>query len=240
MDQGISRRAMVGTVLAAGGAAAAGWMGGVAPVAAAGAAPPTAADEVGAVIADEVNESVREMVRRPGPGARRFGGSLRMYAAHGRSKGLDQRVAKYFRDRIRTEGRDAVLLGEPDWAYLQAEARRLGVDQLTPSPVDMAARKRALDAMLAGKYTAFLDAAAKEITRRSHDFDARNIQGLRPVLFADGPCIATMEMEGWAQMLTRVACTTSLVIWGDVPVCAVAIGAWVGIWIVNQESGCHS
>jgi len=240
MEQVINRRSVLGSVLAVGAASAAGFFGGESRVAAAGAAPRQGGDELSGIIVDEVHQAVREMVRRPGPGARRFSGALRTYAAHGRARGLDQGISKYYRDLIGTQGRDVVLLAEPDWTYIRAEARKLGLDDVTPTPVDMAARGRALDAALSGKYTAFLDVVAKECDSRSHRLDERNVQGLRPIFDRDGPCIAMMEMENWASMFTRFACATSLVFWGDVPVCAAATGAWIGIWVVNQESGCHS
>lgn len=240
MEQVINRRSMLGSILAVGGASAVGLLSGELPIAAAGAPAKASADELSNIIVDEVHQGVREMAVRPGPGARRFAGALRMYAAHGRAKGLDQGMAKYYRDLVAAQGRDAVLLAEPDWAYIRAEARKVGLDDITPTPVDLAARGRALDAVLAGKYTAFLDVVAKDCDTRSHKLDERNVQGLRPIFDRDGPCIVTMEMENWAQMFTKVACMASIAVWGDAPVCAAATGAWLGIWIVNQESGCHS
>lgn len=240
MEQVINRRSVLGSVLAVGAAGAAGFFGSESRVAAAGAAPKTGPDELSGIIVDEVHQGIREMVAHPGPGARRFAGALRTYAAHGRARGLDQGIAKYYRDLIATEGRDAVLIAEPDWAYIRAEARKLGVDDITPTPVDMAARGRALDAALAGKYTAFLDVVAKDCDTRSRRMDERNVQGLRPIFDRDGPCILTMEMENWASTFSKFACASSLVIWGDVPVCAASTGAWIGVWVVNQVNGCHS
>ena len=240
MEQVINRRSMMGSVLAVGAAGAAGFFGGAAPAAAAAAAGKSGGDELSTVILSELHQGVREMVVRPGPGARRFAGALRTYAAHGRARGLDQAVAKYYRDLVAVQGRDAVLLAEPDWGYIRAEAQKLGVDNITPTPIDMAARGRALDAVLAGKYTAFLDVVAKDCDTRSRRLDERNVQGLRPIVDYDGPCIATMEMENWASIVSRFVCATSFVIWGDVPVCAAATGAWIGVWVVNQASGCHA
>ena len=227
---------MVGSVLAAGAAGAAGWIGGVEPLEAAGKAP----DDLTRVIGEEIRQSVREMSKRPGPGARRFAGALKMYAANGRSRRMDDEVAKYYRQRVATEGRDAVLIEEPDWAFVQAEVRNLGIDRITPTPIDMASRSRALDAMLAGKFTAFLDHVAKDVDSRSLRMDERGVPGVRPVIYRDAACIATMEMENWASWCIRISCATSVVFWGDVPVCAAAIGVWAGIWLANQSDGCHS
>jgi hypothetical protein len=241
MDQVMNRRAMVGSVLAAGAAGAVGWLGGLEPLqaAAAAAAPASTPDDLTLVIGEEIRQSVREMTRRPGPGARRFAGALKVYAAHGRARRTDQAMANYYRQLVATEGRDAVLATDPDWRLLQAEARNLGIDRVTPTPMDMASRGRALDAMLSGKFTMFLDRVATEVDGKSHRMDERNVPGVRPIVYRDAGCIASMEMENWASWAIRLSCATSFMIWGDVPVCAVAVGVWAGVWLANEGDGCH-
>ncbi len=240
MKQEISRRAMVGSVMAAGAAGTVGWFRGWDTLDAAGpaAAAPTAPDELTIVIGDEVRHAVREMTQRPGPGARRFAGALRMYAANGRAHGMDQGVANYYRTLVKTQGRDAVLSIEPDWKMLQAEARALGIDRVAPMAIDMPSRARALDAMLAGKFTAFLDRAAVEVDARSQRLDERGVPGVRAIVYRDAACIRTMEMENWAQWGVKVTCAFGWVVY-DVPVCAAAVGTWAGIWLVNELEGCH-
>lgn len=243
MKHEISRRAMVGSVVAAGAAGTVGWFRGWDTADAAGAAgaagaAPTAPDELTVVIGEEIRHAVREMTQRPGPGARRFAGALRMYAANGRAHGLDQGVADYYRTLVKTQGRDAVLSIEPDWAMLQAEARALGIDRVTPMAIDMPSRARALDAMLAGKYTAFLDRTALEVDARSKHLDERGVPGVRPIVYSDAACIRTMEMENWAQWGVKVVCAFGWVVY-DVPACAAAVGAWAGVWLVNELEGCH-
>ena len=240
MKQEISRRAMVGTVMAAGTAGAVGWFRGWDAIDAAAPPAPAAAasDELTVVIGEELRQAVREMTQRPGPGARRFAGALRMYAANGRAHGMDQGVANYYRSLVRAQGRDAVLAIEPDWAMLQAEARALGIDRVTPAAIDMPSRARALDAMLAGKFTAFLDRAAVEADAKSKHLDERGVPGVRPIVYRDAACIRTREMENWAQWAVKVSCALGWVV-ADVPVCAAAVGAWAGVWLVNEMDGCH-
>ena len=240
MKHEISRRAMVGSVVAAGAAGTVGWFRGWDGVDAAAttAAAPPAADELTVVIGDEIRQAVREMTQRPGPGARRFAGALRMYAANGRAHGMDQSVANYYRSLVKAQGRDAVLAIEPDWAMLKAEARALGIDRVTPMAIDMPSRARALDAMLAGKFTAFLDHAAVEVAAKGKHLDERGVPGVRPIVYRDAACIRTMEMENWAQWGVKVACALGWVAF-DVPVCAAAVGIWAGVWLANELDGCH-
>lgn len=240
MKQQISRRAMVGSVMAASAAGAVGWYRGWDVIDAAAPAAPAAAasDELSVVIGEEIRKAVKEMTQRPGPGARRFAGALRMFAANGRAHHMDEGVANYFKSLVKAQGREAVLAVEPDWTMLQAEARALGIERVTPMAIDMPARVRALDTMLAGKFTAFLDHTALEVDAKSKHLDEREVPGVKPIIYRDAACIRTMEMENYAQWTVKVTCALGWVVY-EVPVCAAAVGAWAGIWLVNEMDGCH-
>jgi hypothetical protein len=222
-------------VVAVGAGGLAGLMSSRDSLAAAAAQP----DALSAVISAEIKAAIKEMTQRPGPGARRFAGALRVFAANARAHGVDASVAEQYRNLVKAQGRDAVLLSEPDWTTVREQARQLGIERFTPSPVNMAARSKALDALLAGQFTAFLAQAADEVDAVSHRLDERAVPGLRPVVYGDAACIRTMQMEGWADTAMKITCAAAGIFVIEFPVCAEAIGVFIGIWSVNEYNGCH-
>lgn len=236
----MNRRTALGAVAAAGAAGLTGLLGGSSVLSAAakkGEAAPS--DQLGPVIADEINNSVRDLIRYPGPGARRFAGALRMHAAHFRSKGGDEQLAEYYASLVRAQGRDSVLMLEPDVAAIRATARQLGIDHYTPSPINPTANAAVLNGLLAGQYTNYLRKAASRLDESSTRFETRNTPGLRPVVYNEAPCIRTMEMEDWAWWGMKLTCAAAPFIPVDAPLCATATAIYLGVWAANQIEGCH-
>lgn len=240
MNRQVNRRTALGAVVAASAAGLAGVLGGASVLSAAprkGEAAPI--DPLGPVITDEINNAVRELIRHPGPGGRRFAGALRLHAAHFRAQGGDERTAEYFASMVRTQGRDSVLMSEPDLATVRAQARQLGIDNYTPSPIDPVVNAAVLNGLLAGQYSTFLGKAAARVDEASTRFERRNTPGLRPVVYNEGPCIRTMEMENWAWWGMKLTCVAAPFIPVEAPLCATATAIYLGVWAANQIEGCH-
>lgn len=240
MNGQMNRRTALGAVVAASAAGLAGVLGGSSVVSAAARKGVPAQDNLlGPVIADEITKSVRELTRHPGPGARRFAGALRLHAAHARAQGVDEWMAEDFASQVRAQGRDSVLMLEPDLAVVRAQARQLGIEHYTPSPIDSVANVAVLNGLLAGQYSNFLRKAASRLDEASTRFETRNTPGLRPVIYDDAACIRTMEMENWAWWAMKVTCAAAPFIPGDAPFCPVATAIYLGVWAANQIEGCH-
>ena len=84
---------------------------------------------------------------RPGEAARRLAATARLLAAHQESGDAD--LQRRLQSAIRRDGREALLRAEGDPAMLAAEAREFGFERVPAAePFDLAARERALDALL--------------------------------------------------------------------------------------------
>lgn len=240
MNGQMNRRTALGAVVAAGAAGLASVVSGSSVLSAAprrGQSAPN--DPLGPVIADELENSVRELIRHPGPGGRRFAGALRVHAAHFRAQGGDDKLAEHFAAMVRTQGRDSVLMLEPDMAAVRSAARRLGIEHYTPSPIDPAVNAAALTGLLAGQYSKFIERSADKMDEASAKLEARNTPGLRPVIYYDADCIRYMEVESWAWWVMKVSCEAVPIFEGAGPACAAATVVYFGVWAVNQMEGCH-
>lgn len=240
MQGQMNRRTALGAVMAAGAAGLAGVVSGTSVLSAAarkGESAPN--DPLAPVIAHELENSVRELIRHPGPGTRRFAGALRVHAAHFRAHGGDEKLAEYFAAMVRTQGRDSVLMMEPDATALRAAARRLGIEHFTPSPIDPAVNAAVLNGLLAGQYSNFVDRAATKMDEAGAKFEARNTPGLRPVIYYEADCIRYMELESWAWWSMKVSCASVAVFEPATAICAAAAVVYYGVWATNQIEGCH-
>lgn len=88
--------------------------------------------------------------------AKRFAGTTRLLAAHGRGHGLDSTIQQEFRQAVAAKGRNGALLLELDSAHIAHEMQmRFGVDisetlRLAPI-VDPRVKEKFLDDILAGR-----------------------------------------------------------------------------------------
>lgn len=235
MSEGMSRRAALGTVFTVGAGGVIGAFRGWGGVEAAERRP----NALAGAINQEIREGVREMTRRPGPGARRFAGGLRVFAANAQAQGLDEKVAEYYGNLVQQQGRDALVFSEPNWAAVADEARLLGIDRFTPPTFDPKLRAESVDAMLAGQFTSVLAQAATQLEAMSLRMDRRGVPGIRGVVFGGAACIRTMEMENWASTAMKITCAATGLFFIEAPICAEATGIFLGIWLANELEGCH-
>jgi len=121
------------------------------------------------IVHDELVRQLKDGVRalrgpRPGEAARRLAATARVLAAH--QAGGDADLQRRLQAAIRRDGREALLRAEADPAMLAAEAREFGFERVPPAePFDLAARERALDALLKHGASPALRSAADAFDR---------------------------------------------------------------------------
>jgi len=122
-------------------------------------------DIVHAELVRQLKDGVRALRGpRPGEAARRLAATARVLAAH--QAGGDADLQRRLQAAIRRDGRDALLRAEANPAMLAAEAREFGFDRVPPAePFDLAARERALDALLKNGASPALRSAADALDR---------------------------------------------------------------------------
>ena len=107
---------------------------------------------------------------RPGEAARRLAATARVLAAH--QEGADAELQRRLQAAIRRDGREALLRAEPNPAMLAAEAREFGFERVPPAePFNLAARERALDALLKQGASPALRSAADALDRLARSLE---------------------------------------------------------------------
>lgn len=163
VESNVSRRRLLGSALTLGAGTA---IGSTVSFPSMG-VPLTAGDRD--LVHDELVRQLKDGVRglrgaRPGEAARRLAATARLLAAH--QAGGDADLRRRLQAAIRRNGREALVRAEADPAMLAGEARAFGFDRVPPAePFDLAARERALDALLKHGASPALRSAADALER---------------------------------------------------------------------------
>ena len=153
----------------------------------------------------QARDGVKAMRTRPGEGLRRVAGSLRIFAAHAKSRKHDQRIAQQLRTVIRKHGREALVYGSLDPTAVNSEFRALGIARpfpvLAPNPK---VREELLDDLLAGRFSARVVSFAELLERQGTDIDRAGVAVL-PVRRIPGCMQLEMQMSQ-AQAMMLIFC----------------------------------
>jgi hypothetical protein len=186
------------------------------------------------LVEDEIRRQVRDSVHglrgaRRGEAARKLASAVRMAAAHFRAKGLDVTVRRQLQAQTRRDGRDAFLRRELDPQRLAAELREFGITTpLPPLAIDIRARARMLDDMLANGISNKLESTAAAIERLATLLDDRPIVPIN--LRQQCPDVSGYVL--FVEMAMASLC------FFNIAACAIFTGMYAGLRISLWAIGC--
>jgi hypothetical protein len=111
------------------------------------------------------------MRTRPGEGTRQIASALRLRAAHGKTQKLDAEIGQALRRAIRLNGRQALLLSQPDPEQFRAEMAAAGFPNAVLPVIDVVEREKLLTALLTTGYTGVLAKLATQLEEQAEVLD---------------------------------------------------------------------
>jgi hypothetical protein len=191
-----------------------------------------AGDPVTLALRKQMQDAVKALHgnARQGEAARKLAATLRLVVAHGTATGLDAAIKSSLRAQIRSLGRDAVVTAEIPEAQLANELRQFGVAAPPRTPVDYAARNRALNDLLANGFTPRLQAAADFFDKVSAQLDETAV--LRPIALRKDSvnCADIASVRNGLADYMSLVCAFAWMGPAAADLCMAAAGAWAGAY----------
>jgi hypothetical protein len=179
----------------------------------------------------QMDRHILAFVKRPrGEHLRGIADALRALAAHEVSSGTDAKLGAALRAKIRDEGEQALLLAEPNWAELDALAKRYGVPADRMS-IPWEIRKQALDRLLQTGLASEWRRTAAMFDRVSVDVDRRHL-ARRQV----NECATITNQLFYMEAMVAFACIAAIWICGLC--CATTTTAYYAWRATAQSFGC--
>jgi hypothetical protein len=138
-----------------------------------------------------------KMRTRPGEGTRQIASALRLRAAHGKAQKLDTQIAQSLRRAIRRNGRQALLLSQPDPEQFRSEMAAAGFPNAVLPPIDVAEREKLLTTLLSTGYTGVLAKLATQLEEQSEILD-RDLGNMVPASGNGGSNILLRRVQSEA------------------------------------------